>query len=1786
MGYKIHHPIKEKRKTALKIFRGGADDNMCPICLEDFEPSEINTNETIRCESCFQHFHYNCIKHWCESSNEFLSIQNSVCPICRQSNICRNSNFVRRETEAARIRRGIRDNQMETPSEISDIILSIGSEYRIHDNVGLTDLMYLDENWKFNRLNSENENERNENMTNWVSDHLEKFINDMNNSAPNPESQWDIADNREENARTFREEVQRATFNRALPVWFIAPRPEDSLDIQHLRDLHQLKMFTYSEYNRLKRDYPVYSYFELLFSAEKRKINNERRVAKRKLIRISLRIFLYTMILVKKDTVSRGLTVHPVDVLADSSESEYESESETISTQTISTQTQAESETGSQTQEDTPVPEPDDGEVAEPQEGEENVVENDARFDWIPVEENPVEASAVEEAPMARNEAERPRARGWRLPRVQPPGVRVTREPDGTVLFRWRLPRVQPQEEDTPAESTETHVDIVGGAGDLPDDRKELKEMCAKAGLPYSSKEPIERIKKRLTAPRGAAYGGFINSLHELLTNQKYSNIISWENDNDGNFLIVLKDNLLVAKELCPKANSEEGKKKTRYLSRSVQAMKDQFRSYDFNRISNRGENELVFSNPKVKSIDDILTLRGEQSRANQAARRRTRRKARLAVDEQGEPTNRPPRRAASTRLRYVESSSEEESADMAAMAVPRHVLLEHDEQGDLHSVGEESADMADMAAPRHVLLELDEQGDLHSVGEESADVDNNEAANILASITNINDENTEDLDRRTSYLQNLNTNNEHSLKIALLIESLKNHVIDENEQNQIKQKQNELWQGLKEIPMEDEQRRGVLYKYMFEYLKRTIPQAKLNEGAKIAQSNFESIKRAQIHNRPTEPLTEAEQKQDDEEMNAAISRGQMLAQDEDTNMEDVQSDAHLRAALPSSSVVIIRDSRVLGRQVPASPLSSLAPNTQFVEPPSAEALNLREEVAQLMQENEQLKAHKASKTPEAPTEAPKPKRRQLGVVPTPGTRVSVRYQLTPDDQDYEGTVGERLDGRARAMVKFDDGSERPIDFAVPGISITRAPPELAELFDVLEASQSGGAKQADFLINLHKLLTNQEYSNIISWTFDNDGNILILLKDKLLVAKEVCPRSTNIDFHSCARQFCNYGFKTVSRKKIQRIGENELVFSNPKVKSIDDILTLERKISTKCRKSPTIDDGDRVANVLAQLNNPSPQSTDMDNNEAANVLASIANISDENTEDLDRRTTYLQNLNTNNEHSLKIALLIESLKNHVIDENQTNQIKQKQNELWQSLKEIELDNTKRKDILYKYMFEYLKRTIPQAKLNEGAKIAQSNFESIKRAKIHNRPTEPLTESEQKQADEEMNAAISRGQILAQDEDTNMEDVQSPNTQFVEEQEPWWKKSGITDKALLRLHSEPVDGHMIEVWSLDHWKLGRAVRKKGRSQVVLKAPLNSPSSRVAETVRQIVTQVDYIDGTSVDELLHRGDWKQRQNPDYGIKDSENYLLNLGSDNPKYWRYAKSRRSAKSNSGSQSGGVIYVDDENDKMRFECPLSLDIMEDPVIAEDGYSYEKEEIESWIKLSEDKGNPITSPITGDNMGKTLIPNTVLKDIIENSIFDRQHTNQESSSQIEDENKNKGIVIQYKNSKYGFIHTFDGIDNLFFHSSQLDNQIIVGDIVSFVIKEYKGKPTATNIKLIESAWNRKTGVIVKYNNDKQYGFIKSDINGMPEVFVHISEINQLVSVGDKVSFIIGKNMAGKAVAKKVKIINDEIGVEEEKKEDSEIPQLEQRLLMDLIFERDRIMREREKVNSMIKSRK
>jgi hypothetical protein len=56
-------------------------------------------------------------------------------------------------------------------------------------------------------------------------------------------------------------------------------------------------------------------------------------------------------------------------------------------------------------------------------------------------------------------------------------------------------------------------------------------------------------------------------------------------------------------------------------------------------------------------------------------------------------------------------------------------------------------------------------------------------------------------------------------------------------------------------------------------------------------------------------------------------------------------------------------------------------------------------------------------------------------------------------------------------------------------------------------------------------------------------------------------------------------------------------------------------------------------------------------------------------------------------------------------------------------------------------------------------------------------------------------------------------------------------------------------------------------------------------------------------------------------------------------------------------------------------FECPILMDLMTDPVICSDGFSYERAAIEDWLQRHN------TSPKTNENLpNKNLIPNKTLR--------------------------------------------------------------------------------------------------------------------------------------------------------------------------------------------------------------
>jgi len=55
-------------------------------------------------------------------------------------------------------------------------------------------------------------------------------------------------------------------------------------------------------------------------------------------------------------------------------------------------------------------------------------------------------------------------------------------------------------------------------------------------------------------------------------------------------------------------------------------------------------------------------------------------------------------------------------------------------------------------------------------------------------------------------------------------------------------------------------------------------------------------------------------------------------------------------------------------------------------------------------------------------------------------------------------------------------------------------------------------------------------------------------------------------------------------------------------------------------------------------------------------------------------------------------------------------------------------------------------------------------------------------------------------------------------------------------------------------------------------------------------------------------------------------------------------------------------------------FLCPITTDLMVDPVMAMDGFTYEREAIAAWLRRHD------TSPITRQVIPPTLIPNNNLR--------------------------------------------------------------------------------------------------------------------------------------------------------------------------------------------------------------
>ena len=72
-------------------------------------------------------------------------------------------------------------------------------------------------------------------------------------------------------------------------------------------------------------------------------------------------------------------------------------------------------------------------------------------------------------------------------------------------------------------------------------------------------------------------------------------------------------------------------------------------------------------------------------------------------------------------------------------------------------------------------------------------------------------------------------------------------------------------------------------------------------------------------------------------------------------------------------------------------------------------------------------------------------------------------------------------------------------------------------------------------------------------------------------------------------------------------------------------------------------------------------------------------------------------------------------------------------------------------------------------------------------------------------------------------------------------------------------------------------------------------------------------------------------------------------------------------------------------------FLCQISKDIMKDPVLASDGHTYERANIESYLKQHN------KSPVTGEPTQNFVFPNHSLKQRIDEFISQNKHSMEES---------------------------------------------------------------------------------------------------------------------------------------------------------------------------------------------
>ncbi len=137
-------------------------------------------------------------------------------------------------------------------------------------------------------------------------------------------------------------------------------------------------------------------------------------------------------------------------------------------------------------------------------------------------------------------------------------------------------------------------------------------------------------------------------------------------------------------------------------------------------------------------------------------------------------------------------------------------------------------------------------------------------------------------------------------------------------------------------------------------------------------------------------------------------------------------------------------------------------------------------------------------------------------------------------------------------------------------------------------------------------------------------------------------------------------------------------------------------------------------------------------------------------------------------------------------------------------------------------------------------------------------------------------------------------------------------------------------------------------------------------------------------GFGVSKLLDKEEDSNTNNKNNNkVEEKENSLIRNNSGNSSTNTLSTNYKNSNSNN-NRNGTSVPIES------MFCPISCELMTDPVITPDGISYNRKAIEEWLNKSN------TCPLTKNRLVKVdLRPNRTLRDVIEQYIKENSQNNQ-----------------------------------------------------------------------------------------------------------------------------------------------------------------------------------------------